>query len=88
MSAQYPNHVHMQRGEICIGFDFGNVRSLTPIHFAGNGHNPYVQARFDDGLRVDWTPAALVTLIKAAREALGRLPKSPDFSDAVWGEDS
>ena len=87
MSTKYPNHVKAQRGEITQGFDFGPVRSVTPIHFPGFGHKPHVECRFEGGVRLDVTPQDLVVFIRQATEALAKLPAFPDFSDHVGGQE-
>ena len=87
VSADHPNHVKLQRGEIVTGFAFGPVRSVQPIHFPGFGHKPHVECRFEGGVRVDLTPQDLVALIRQATEALAKLPAVPDFSDHVGGQE-
>ena len=74
MSAQLPNHIKLQLGEVVNGFPFGEVRSVTPIHFAGTGHKPHLEARFDGGVRIDLTPEAVVAFIQHAQRALAKLP--------------
>ena len=86
MSATQQNHVKLQRGEIVTGFDFGPVRSVTPIHFPGFGHKPHVECRFEGGVRMDVTPQDLVAFIRQAQEALAKLPHVPELSDHVGGD--
>ena len=88
MSASNPNHVKFQRGEVVTGFDFGDVLSVTPIHYtSGLGHTPHVRARLEGGVRIDWTPQSLVSFIRLATEALAKLPQVPDIPDHVGGDE-
>lgn len=81
-----PNHLHFASGETSFGNCFGDLRSVTPIHFAGAGHVPHIEARFLGGLRLDMTPAVFTELLRAGQEALAKLPQWPEVNDAVGGE--
>lgn len=81
MSVEHPNHAHLHAGETSLGFSFGLLRSVTPIHFGGLGHAPHLEARFSGGLRIDLTPEVLVALIRQGTEALALLPFPPNIHD-------
>lgn len=85
MSSDCPNHLKLQRGEIVAGVDFGEVCSVNPIHFAGPGHHPKIEARFSGGLRLDFCPHTFIELLRAGQEALAKLPHWPDISGSVGG---
>jgi hypothetical protein len=87
MSADKPNHLKVQSGELTFGTNFGPVANVTPIHFPGNGHQPHLEARFVGGTRIDFTPATFLELLRAGQEALAKLPSFPDIHDAVGNQE-
>lgn len=87
MSGTRPNHLHISQGEFNAGVSFGPLAHVTPIHFAGNGHTPHIEARFVGGLRLSFTPATLIDLLREGQAAMAKLPSVPVLHDAVAGEE-
>jgi hypothetical protein len=85
MSACSPNRIHFAKDELTFGESFGPVRSVTPIHFAGNGHQPHIECRFTGGLRLTFTPQSFIELLREGQQALAKLPYPPEVPDAVGG---
>lgn len=85
MSADHPNYLRYSSGEISFGVAFGPVSTVTPIHFTGRGHQPWIEARFEGGARVTFTPKHFIELLREGQQALAKLPHYPDVPDAVGG---
>jgi hypothetical protein len=85
MSVDRPNHVKFCSGETSVGFSFGPVTTVTPVHFSGLGHTPHLECRFAGGARVSLTPQTLIDLIREGERALAKLPVWPDIHDACGG---
>lgn len=79
-----PNHLRMT-GDILFGAHFGDLRSVVPVSFHGNGHEPHIQLGFVGLLNMNITPDLAVHILRRLPEALAALPHQPDVSGSVWG---
>lgn len=75
MSTQFPNRYRCHRGENGGFGSFGGVDYVHIIHITGSqGHVPHFSVHFQGGLELDFTPAVLGELIRAAEQAMEQLP--------------
>lgn len=78
------NHIQLS-GDVLFGAFFGNVCSVIPVSFNGNGHQPHVRVGFIGGVNLDLTQSAAVELARRLPEAIASLPSVPDVSGSAWG---
>lgn len=82
----HPNHLHLG-SDVTVGASFGALLSVMPVYYPGEGHRPFLIARFAYGLRMELCPATAAELARLLTESLAALPltRVDDIRDAAGG---